>query len=470
VLPQPLLVKPIEKPSTDVHPTIRDIQRRGTITFLMDHSAASYFLYRGGQMGFEYELAEAFAQDIGVELEVRTPPPGTTLTALFNEGVGDVVAGLVIADGVGVGPLQASVPYLETSAEIITNSAYSFIRSMADLSGKRLAIPPRSTYAHVLRTYTPAPTSTLLFSPLHESEPLHEGLNAVAQKRATATIVIEPLAALAHRLYPGKLRTVLALPAPVRLVWAVRPGQADLLNAINAHLKRTEQSGLKKILFEKYFVTANHLRTATRVAESTLMATKRLSRYDRVIARHAEEAGFDWRLVAALIFEESRFDHSQVSEAGAFGLMQLLPTTAQLVGVKNYLDPHENIGAGVKYLRSLARRFPYGQPQDRLALILASYVMGPGHVEDAQRLALSSGYDPHCWPGSMEKVLPLLEKQAYRRRTVHGFAQGREAVRYVNAILKRYNLYSQYIARDLIPTKARTAALRLKPLPPRGKG
>jgi membrane-bound lytic murein transglycosylase F len=134
--------------------------------------------------------------------------------------------------------------------------------------------------------------------------------------------------------------------------------------------------------------------------------------------------------------------------------MQLMPFTAQLVGVKNVQDPHANIEAGVKYLSFLSRRLRGGRPQDRLALILASYVMGLGHVEDAQRIAQLRGYDSDCW-ADMEQILPLLEEPKYHRKTLFGYAQGREAVRYANAILRRYEIYTRHIARDFPQAEVR---------------
>jgi membrane-bound lytic murein transglycosylase F len=272
---------------------------------------------------------------------------------------------------------------------------------------------------------------------------------ALERGQATAMLVPALIADITRRVYPGKLQTLWTAPEPVRLVWAVRPEQTDLLRAIDDYLERANRSGLKKILFEKYFVKAEYLRDITRVRESTLMMAKRLSRYDHLIARRAEEAGFDWRLVAALIFEESRFDNQRVSEAGAYGLMQITPMAAQDMGVKNYTAPRGTITAGVKYLQTLARQFPYGHPDDRLALILAGYFLGAGHVEDAQRLARVLGYDPHCWEESMELVLPLLEDPAHYTQTQYGSAPGSRAVHYVNAIQKRYALYSQYVTRAL---------------------
>ena len=441
----------------DPQPSVADLQRRGTITFLIHHSDTSYFLSRGEQMGFEYELAQGFARELGVELEVLALPPGSALAAELRDGKGEVAAGLVTTDESDPDVLQVSVPYLETTAEIVTRSEEPAPHAVADLAGKVVTVQPDALDTSQLL----APVSVLpvppVFTRVRSNDAIGEGVRAVTQGKAAATVMTAPLAGLAHTLYPGKLRTAWTLPGAVRLVWAVRPEHAELLRAINAYLERANRSGLKKILFEKYFIAADHLRDPARIPEFTLIS-KRLSRYDHLIARYSEEAGFDWRLVAALIFEESRFDHERVSEAGAYGLMQITPIVAQEMGVKNSTAPQGNIETGVKYLRTLARQFPHGRRNDRLALVLASYFLGQGHVEDAQRLARALGYDPHCWAESMERVLPLLEDPAYHRQTLYGFAQGSEAVRYVNAVRKRYALYSQYVSRKLAPAAAHPAA------------
>jgi membrane-bound lytic murein transglycosylase F len=452
--PQVVLDQPTTGPEpsvADMELSVADVQRRGTITFLMHHSAASYFLYRGAQMGFEYELAREFAKELGVELEVRTPPAGVALTTWLREGKGDIIAGLATADDSDLEPLLVSVPYLETTAAILTpKEEQEASADVLALSGKRLIVQPDSPYAsRILPAPWTLPVPPVLRDTVSDN-PFGEAIHAVLQNRAAGALLVSPLARIVHAVYPKQLQTVIHVTTPVRLVWAVRPGQHELLQVMNRYLQTVSRSGLRKILYEKYFVDARHLRTTANVRESTLL-TRRLSRYDHLIVRHAEKAGFDWRLVAALIFEESRFDPKRVSERGAYGLMQITPIAAQEIGMKDYTTPPRNIEAGVKYLQTLSRQFPYGQWRDRLALILASYVIGPGHVEDAQRLALALGYDPHCWAESMEEVLPLLEDPDYRQRTLYGFAQGRHAVQYVNAVLNRYALYSRYIPRTLAP-------------------
>lgn len=454
--PVALQARVLQSNPMDLTPSVLHIKSRGTITFLMHHSAASHFLYRGAQMGFEYELAKAFATELGVELEVLTPPPGVELATWLREGRGDIAAGLATTDDLNLEPLQVSAPYLETTAQVLTQKEEQTLRNIDGLAGKIVSIQPSLFDANQLL----APSHGLLTPPVlitaQSKNALGEAVTAVVRKKAAAMVMTAPLAGLAHTLYPGKLRTAWTLPGTIRLVWAVRPERADLLATINAYLERANRSGFKNILFRKYFVTANHLRDIAQ-APSTLVS-KRLSRYDRLIAHHAEKAGFDWRLVAALIFEESRFDHNRVSKVGAYGLMQVMPTTAEWIGIKDYTDLHGNIRAGMKYLRFLANQFPNGRPVDRLAFVLASYLLGPGRVQEAQQLARTLGYDPDRWVGSMSRVLPLLENPRYYRRTRSGFAPGTQAVKYTNTILKRYFLYSRHVSRKLSPAKVQPPA------------
>jgi membrane-bound lytic murein transglycosylase F len=434
--------------------TLADLRRRGSVTFVMQHGPASYFLQGGEQKGFEYELAEAFGRDFGVRVDIVTLPPGADAIAWLHEGKGDILAGVVTIEGTGPGSVIVSRPYFETPAHVITRRDESTPPTLAQLTGQSVALQVSPADAPQLRAAAQDSALRPVLPVITDEESIREMLGSVINGRAAAAVLMDPLVPIAHAWYPGRLRTAWTLPQPVSLTWAVRPGQTELLRAIDTYLERVSRTGVKKILIDKYFLPSSALRPATRASEGVLGGKKRISRYDQVIAHHAEEAGFDWRFVAALIFEESRFDHNRVSSEGASGLMQLMPFTAQLVGVKNVQDPHANIEAGVKYLSFLSRRLRRGRPHDRLALILAGYVMGLGHVEDAQRIARLRGHDSDCW-ADMEQILPLLEEPKYYSKTLFGYAQGREAVRYANAILRRYEIYTRHIARDFPSAESR---------------
>lgn len=167
-----------------------------------------------------------------------------------------------------------------------------------------------------------------------------------------------------------------------------------------------------------------------------------LSRYDQLIQWHAATHGLDWRLVAALIQEESGFKSDAVSGKGAVGLMQVRAIAAEQVGEPYFDTPNDNIRTGVRYLEHLQAMFaPAGDGRDRLALVLAAYNMGPAHVQDAQVLARIYGFDPYRWENSMERIIPLLEDETFYRRLPSGYAQGRNGVTYVQRILNRYERF-----------------------------
>lgn len=166
-----------------------------------------------------------------------------------------------------------------------------------------------------------------------------------------------------------------------------------------------------------------------------------LSPYDALIGTHAERAGIDWRLVAAVIYEESRFSPDSVSSAGAYGLMQVRPIAAREVGEPEFREPEANIRTGIRYLERLQRDYRQARDRDRLALMLAAYNMGPGHLQDAQALARRFGYDPFRWDGAMDVMVSLLEEPHIAGHLPNGVAQGRSVVGYVDRVLRRYASY-----------------------------
>ena len=166
-----------------------------------------------------------------------------------------------------------------------------------------------------------------------------------------------------------------------------------------------------------------------------------LSPYDGLIGAYAESAGIDWRLVAAVIYEESRFVATSVSDAGAYGLMQVMPIAAREVGEPEFREPEANIRTGVRYLQHLRRQFQDARDRDREALTLAAYNMGPAHLQDAQALARRFGYDPFRWDGAMDVMVSLLEEPQIAGRLPNGMAQGRSVVDYVDRVLRRFASY-----------------------------
>lgn len=170
----------------------------------------------------------------------------------------------------------------------------------------------------------------------------------------------------------------------------------------------------------------------------------RLSPFDSRIKKYAEESGFDWLLIAAQIFQESRFTPGVIAADGGLGLMQLMPDTAREMNCANPLDPEQNIRAGIAYLAKQYERVGDGvEPRDRLCFALAAYNGGYGHLEDARRLARQLNLDRNRWSGHVEKAYELLKRREYYSKARYGFCRSDIIIRYVNEIMARYLEYMQ---------------------------
>lgn len=181
------------------------------------------------------------------------------------------------------------------------------------------------------------------------------------------------------------------------------------------------------------------------------VAEVRLSAYDSLVKYYARRAGFDWRLIVAIIAAESGFDPQGLSHKGAYGLMQIRGIAARAVGEHAFRQPADNIRTGVRYLRKLEEHFPDAYGRDRLFLMLAAYNAGPGHIADAQQLARESGLDPNRWFGGVRDVLPALENPRVYRYLTHGFARGRHTVNYVEGIWEQFLAYQRATAAGIFP-------------------
>ena len=168
----------------------------------------------------------------------------------------------------------------------------------------------------------------------------------------------------------------------------------------------------------------------------------KISPYDKLVRKYSDRYGFDWRLVTAQMYQESKFNPKAKSQVGARGLMQLMPRTAKAMGVINTSDPAHSIKGGVKYLDWLRDRFDTSLPiSERLWFSLAAYNAGAGHVQDARRLASQMGYDANRWFEHTENAMLLLSKKKYAKKARYGFVNGTEPVNYVRDIRQRFEAY-----------------------------
>lgn len=410
------------------------IKKRGYLVLITTNGPTTYYLYREEEMGFEYDLAKAFADYLGVELKVVVAE-GDGVFPLLRWESGDFIgAGLSIDDEYEMAT-SFSRPTFTIQHAVITHKDDPKLEDVKALEDEVIHIMSGTSEEEKLQDLVDS-GHNLKVKP-YDTVPTEELINWVARKRIRVTVAKSNLALLSRRYYPD-IRVSFTLDESKHLGWAVRRRDKKLLRTINGFFSEIEKNGLYQKIYEKYYsyieifdyfdVKAFHRRIQTR-----------LPKYQGIIERTAEEYGFDWRLIAAIVYQESHYRPRARSHTGVRGLMQLTLKTARDMGIDNRLDPGQSISGGVKYLKQLYDRYEDIDGWDRILITLASYNVGPGHIADARRLAMEQDLDPNKWT-SVAEVLPLLSHKRYYKKAKHGYCRGSEPVEYVKRIVLYYDI------------------------------
>lgn len=417
---------------------LAEIRRRGVLRVLTRNNAASYFLYRGEEMGFDYELARRFARRLDVRLEMVVPPEPGQLVEWLLDGRGDMIAASLTVNPGRERLVSFTRPYTQVSELLVVPSG-SAVDEAGDLEGRSITVQRSSSYHPQLVELS----RDVDFEIEEAAEALEvdQLIEAVAEGDYAATVADSNLLDI-ELTWRDDVESAFALGDPLPVAWATAPDSTELHRVADEFLAEQHGTEFLNVLERKYFTDRD---TVARQAKAAVAGRGRLSPYDELFRSNAPRADLDWRLLASQAYQESRFDPTARSWAGAIGLMQIMPRTALHMGVRgNLRDPAVSTAAGVKYMGWLLSRFEKTLPfADRLLFSLASYNAGRGHILDGRRLARQHGYDPDSWFGNVERVLPLLEKRSVARQARYGYCRCTEPVAYVTAIHQRYLAYAE---------------------------
>ncbi len=416
-----------------------EIRDRKVLRVLTRNSASTYFLYRGEQLGFDFELARRFAGEIGCRLQVVVPPSADRLIPWLEEGRGDLIAAALAITPERAERIAFSRPYNRVSEVVVVSAADDSIHGPADLAGRKVAVQRSSSSYDSLRALQVQVGFLIVAAP--EDLAVEELIDRVGRGELDVTIADSDTldVELTQR---DDVRGAFVLRDGKPLGWAVRPDATALLAAVDGFLDREYRGTFYNVLRAKYF---GNRRRAARVAASRAAREGRISPYDALFRKYGTEVEIDWRLLAAQAYTESEFDPAAVSWAGAVGLMQVLPSTAAELGITGDLrEPETNVRAGALYLRRMIDLFEPALPMaERVRFALGSYNAGRGHILDARRLAEEQGFDDRVWFGHVESVLPLLTRSAYASRSRYGYCRCLETVEYVREIHDHYAAYTR---------------------------
>lgn len=416
---------------------LTQVQRTGVLRVATVNSATTYYLGPQGAKGFEYDLARGFARSLGATLKIVVVADRQAIVKAVNSGRAQIGAGLAISPARDIN-LRFTLPYLSTALVAVYRQHEARPKALPDLSD-RLVLPDDTAVANWLRRRHPQ----LKFTVEHTANT--EALMAqVAHGEIDATVANADTVAMNQRYYP-KLRAGFTLQdIRQRLAWALAasghvPHQDGLYNKAIAYLEKNRSEGRIKVLYNRYYGHAARLGFVGG-AEFARQVDSRLDRWEPYFKATATKYGVDWRLLAAIGYQESRWNDKAASPTHVRGLMMLTHDTAQQMAVDKRANPQQSIDGGTRYLLQLRERLPEAiKRPDRMWFALAAYNLGLGHVLDARRLLKIAGRNPNVWV-NLRDALAWLSEKRYLDDTRYGYAQGKQAAAYVSDIRAYYDI------------------------------
>jgi len=455
--------KPHSSPdnTTPVNIDLDSIRSRGRLIAVTDYNSTNYFIYRGEPMGFHYELLTAFADHIGVDLEMVTENQLENAFDLLNDGKADLLAIGLTVNTTRRNEILFSDPIYETRQVLVQRKPQHWqsmtqdkinkklIRNQLDLANKIVFVQERSSHSERLHSLArEIGDSIIIVEVPSDAEKL---IQNVEEGLIEYTVCDENIAQVNSTYYPDiDIKTPVSFPQ--NIAWGMRMENSDMLaRELNHWLAAYKRTGDYALLYAKYFKNTR----SSRIVKSDYYTpyTGKISRWDDMIKSASNDINWDWRLVASLIYQESRFNPNVRSWAGAYGLMQVMPGTGKRLGIDITSSPSNNIRAGTLYISRLQSVFDTKIEDDneRMKFILASYNAGPGHVLDAMRLAEKYGMDPQKWDGNVELWLTKKSEPIYYNDPVvkSGYFKGTESINFVIEILDRFEHYKNFIPEHL---------------------
>jgi membrane-bound lytic murein transglycosylase F len=434
-----------------------EIRERGKLIAVTDFNSTNYFIYRGEPMGFHFELLKAFTNHLGIDLEIVTENRLDYAFRMLHNGKADILAMGLTVNASRKKEIQFTEPIDETRQVLIQRKPHNWpamtnseierrlIRNHLELSRKIIYAQDGSS--HIERLYSLADEigdSIIVVKVPYESERL---IRLVAAGEIDYAVSDENIAQVNATYYPDiDIRTPLSFRQ--NIAWGLRKNKSDeLLKELNQWIRAFRKTPAYALLYAKYF---RNSRSSIIVNSSYYtLSTGKVSQWDDMIKDYSESINWDWRLLASLIYQESRFLPDVESRAGAYGLMQVMPSTGEYFGIDITSSPGNNLKAGTRYINWLHSIFDprIADEKERVKFILASYNAGPGHVFDAMKLAEKNGLDPQKWEGNVAVWLQKKSDPKYYNDTVvkNGYFRGNESIAFVSEILDRYGHYKNIL-------------------------
>jgi membrane-bound lytic murein transglycosylase F len=450
---------------TQPQSALQRIRARGELRVVTLNAPTSYYLGAQGPQGFEYRLASAFARQLQVRLVIEPLPDEAAMRAALTTGRADLAAAQISPDARW---LQAGLPtekYDEIAQLVVQNRGKSRAHNVGDLHLASIVVRDESPQLDLLRSIKNTDVPDLSWVALNADQP--DPLEVVTDGDADYAIVDANEFEFARHLYPDA-NIAFTLPVPRPLQWIVRANDVELAQAANGFFISAKASGQFARIAGDASAESRGFDYEDAHRFQADIAT-RLPELQAMFQQAAQATGLDWRLLAAVGYQESKWQTHAASADGALGIMMLTTDAASTVGVKDRSDQWQNILGGAKYLAQVIDSIPnrIGEP-DRTWLALAAYNVGYGHLEDARVMAQMRGKDPDSW-NDVRTQLPLLADEQWYSRAKRGYARGWEPARFVEQV-RRYLAVLEWTGTGTLARVHEATALPLAPSAAEARG
>jgi membrane-bound lytic murein transglycosylase F len=443
---------PHDRPNFVTKPTVeldlKAIQKRGELNVVLDNNSVSYFIYKGNPMGYEYELLQRLAKHLKVNLKIKVLSSIDEAFTLLNTGKTDIVAFPLSITSERKKYFSFTAPHYITTQVLVQNKQKNKrMETPFELVGQEVYVKKGSSFKSRLENLSEEIGGEIIVKEDTVDGETESLIQDVAEGRIKYTVADQTIAVVNSWYYPN-LDISMPVSLPQQIGWALRKNSPDLLKATNAWLNAVKESSIYQVIYNKYF-NSPRFSIITNTSDYSSLSGNKLSPYDDQIKEGAGILGWDWRLLASVVYQESNFDPSIKSWAGAVGLMQVMPETGEYFGIPNIEEPGQNIKAGVRFLKFLDGEWAKTvyDSAERVKFVLASYNVGLSHILDARNLANKYGRSPVKWDNNVEYMLGQKSNPKYYRDkvVVAGYCRCYGPIVYVKEVLNRYEEYKIHI-------------------------
>ncbi|MEJ2107553.1 MAG: membrane-bound lytic murein transglycosylase MltF [Acidiferrobacteraceae bacterium] len=415
---------------------LQAVKQSGELVVLTRNSSTTYYEGPDGYLGVEYDMAKAFADHLGVKLRMVVPDHFSEILRMLANNEADMAAAGLSITKERKKIVRFAPPYQHIRQQVVYRSGTKRPRKISDLVGSQIVVPAGTTYADRLAELQKK------YPQLAWTESTKLGVEDLLQMVADGTLaytIADSNIVDANRILYPDLHVGFEIQHPESLAWAFPLSDDDSLYDAAVHFQRhLRRSGEIKVLLERYYGAAQS--NYFNITLYQLRIRDQLPLYRSMFQRSGERHDIDWRLLAAISYQESYWNPQAISPTGVEGMMMLTDVTAKQLGVADRLDAEQAIEGGATYLRSMIDKLPQSITEpDRTWMALASYNVGYRHLLDARKLTAQQGANPDKW-NAVKQRLPLLAKPQYYKHASAGYARGWEPVDFVGRIRRYYEI------------------------------